>query len=515
MTALPLFLKGQALHALGGNMFLDLLTGLRPDRKLILVQLNGGNDGLNTLFPLDQYANLQKARSNIIIPEAKLLDLEDQLGLHPSMEKLRQLYVEEQILFVQNVGYPNPNLSHFRSKDILTSASDSDIVLSSGWLGRMLNEIHPSYPEGYPDENYPHPLALTIGSTNSATCQGETSNLGTVIKNLNISYESGGGGEGSFPDSPFGNELEFVSTVMQQTEVYLSVIKEAADKASNLSELWPKSGDNKLADQLKIVANLIAGGLQTQVYVVNLGGFDTHSAQVVDGSPDTGKHANLLEDLSTALHAFQDDLSLLGLEEDVIGLVFSEFGRRIKSNSSFGCDHGAAWPAILFGSRINPTVLGDNPQISSNVDKKDNLPMQFDFRSLYGSIFAEWFEADPEMIKTVLYKDFDAIPILQSTVSNQNNLSGFVQGSKDISIRRLYPNPANELLNVDFISGGERTLLSIFSTGGQQVQTHAFNDLIAGNHRIELSVSDIPEGNYHLILQSGTNRKSSSFSIVR
>ena len=221
-------------------------------------------------MPLDRYANLQKARPNIIIPESKLLTFTAETGLHPSMEKIRQLYTEEQVLFIQNVGYPNPNLSHFRSKDIVTSASDSDVVINTGWLGRMLNEIHPGYLDGYPNQDHPHPLALTIGSTNSPTCQGETGNLGTVIQSLNTSYSAGSGSGSKFPDTPFGNELEFVSTVMQQTEVYLEVIQQAASNADSLTGSWPAAGENKLADQMKIVANLIAGGLQTQVYVVSL-----------------------------------------------------------------------------------------------------------------------------------------------------------------------------------------------------------------------------------------------------
>ncbi len=118
---------------------------------------------------------------------------------------------------------------------------------------------------------------------------------------------------------------------------------------------------------------MIAGGLQTQVYVVSLGGWDTYSYQTVDGTPEEGRHNDLLSKLSDALYAFQDDLRLLGVEDDVIGLVFSEFGRRIKSNASFGTDHGTAWPAMLFGSHINPTILGSNPAIPAQVEKKDNL----------------------------------------------------------------------------------------------------------------------------------------------
>jgi uncharacterized protein (DUF1501 family) len=514
-SALPLALKGQNLYALGRNLFLENLTSLHPDRILVLVQLNGGNDGLNTLIPLDQYGNLSKARSNIMIPENKVLSLEGDLGLHPSMEKLRQLYNEEKILFIQNVGYPEPNFSHFRSKDIITSASDSDVVVHTGWMGRMLQDLHPEYPSGYPNAAYPHPLALTIGSTNSPTCQGESSNLGTVIQNLNTNYQSGGSGN-EFPETPFGNEMEFITEVMRQTELYLGVIGEAASKATNLSDLWPERGENKLADQLKIVANLIAGELKTQVYVVNLGGFDTHSGQVVGGAAETGNHAGLLDKLSQALFAFQDDLSLLGIDDRVLGFAFSEFGRRIKSNASLGTDHGAAWPAILFGSRVNPIILGDNPLIPDTVETKDNLPMQFDFRSVYGSIFRDWFEADDATIRNVLYKDFESMDILKSTTSD-----GGGQPGKDMELRHglqihsLYPNPASAHLQVDFISDGDPISLSIFSTEGRKMQTISVPQTSPGRNHLGIDTSDLITGNYYLILESGQKRHSLIFSVVR
>jgi uncharacterized protein (DUF1501 family) len=514
-SALPLALKGQNLYALGRNLFLESLTSLHPDRILVLVQLNGGNDGLNTLIPLDQYGNLTKARANIMIPENKVLSLAGDLGLHPSMEKLRQLYSEEKILFIQNVGYPDPNFSHFRSKDIITTASDSDVVLHTGWMGRILQDIHPEYPSGYPNATYPHPLALTIGSTNSPTCQGESSNLGTVIQNLNTNYQSGGSGD-EFPDTPFGNEMEFITEVMRQTELYLGVIGEAASNATNLSDLWPERGENKLADQLKIVANLIAGELKTQVYVVNLGGFDTHSAQVVNGATDTGNHANLMDKVSQALHAFQDDLSLLGIEDRVLGFVFSEFGRRIKSNASLGTDHGAAWPAILFGSRVNPTIIGDNPLIPDTVGTKDNLPYQYDFRSVYGSIFRAWFKADEASIRDVLYKDFESLDILKSTTSAGGRHPGTGPDyGTGLQIRNLYPNPASDHMRVDFISGGDPVSLSIFTTEGRKIRTISVQQPPSGRNSLTIDTSDLVTGNYYLILESVQKRHSQIFSVVR
>src|SRR5210317_917521 len=139
LGSLPFILNGHGIMALGQDLFGSPLYSMRPDRKLVLIQLNGGNDGLNTFIPLDQFVNLQKARPNIIIPENKLLSFSDTIGLHPSMSGIKQMFLEEKFLLIQNVGYPEPNLSHFRSKDIITSGSASDVILNTGWMGRMQN----------------------------------------------------------------------------------------------------------------------------------------------------------------------------------------------------------------------------------------------------------------------------------------------------------------------------------------------------------------------------------------
>ena len=501
ITSLPLILRSQGIMALGNNFAQAPLFSMRPDRKLILLQLNGGNDGLNTFIPLDQYSNLQKARPNIIIPENKLLNFNESLGLHPSFSKVRDLYQAENLLLMQSVGYPEPNLSHFRSKDIITSGSASNVILNNGWMGRMINEMHPEYPEGYPSPDFPHPLGLSIGSLASSTCQGYISNMSSVIKNLNTSYTAPGS-QGEYPPTPFGDELKFIAGVMEQTELYLEAITEAADKADTKSELYPESG-NSLSDQLRIVARLIAGGLQTQVYVVNLGGWDTHAGQTEDGMPEGGKHQELLTKLGDAMLAFQDDLKLLGVEDEVISLVYTEFGRRIKSNDSFGTDHGTAWPAILFGSMVNPVVLGSNPIIPDEVEKTDNLPMQFDFRSLYASIFKSWFEADDSSIEQVLQGSFDYLPILKSTTE--------VTMHKEERGLTIYPNPVTSTAQIEFSSSEGLSNLELFDTTGRRLQIMFERDLKAGTHHVQLNFTELSAGSYYLILKNKHRRESIPF----
>ena len=188
-----------------------------------------------------------------------------------------------------------------------------------------------------------------------------------------------------------------------QTNAYNDVIQTANDNGANLSTKY--EDDDSLASKLKIVAKLIAGGLKTKVYVVNLGGFDTHALQVDGSDQTTGDHAELLSSLSKSICAFQDDLEQLGLDERVVGMAYSEFGRRIRSNDSLGIDHGTAGPMMLFGSCVNPAVLGDNPEISPDVDNQEGVPMQFDFRSVYGSVLMDWFEVEEQVVKDLLYDD--------------------------------------------------------------------------------------------------------------
>ncbi|HXX62940.1 MAG TPA: hypothetical protein VEO56_04005, partial [Bacteroidota bacterium] len=280
-TTVPFLINGFRLQAYGRSPLMDALTSaaLASDRILVLVQLNGGNDGLNMVIPLDRYAELTSARSNILLPASKVLALSASTGLHPAMTALRDLYNNAQLLIVQGVSYPDPNFSHFRATDIWLTASDASVVLDSGWLGRYLDAEYPGYPGSYPNTQMPDPLALQIGSVVTPALQGPTVSMGIAVTNPNTTYFLPGGAD-TPPNTPAGHELTYIREVAQQTQSYSTSIKTAAGKGKNLSTLYPASGQNPLADQLKIVAQLISGGLASRIYVVNLGGFDTHANQV-------------------------------------------------------------------------------------------------------------------------------------------------------------------------------------------------------------------------------------------
>jgi uncharacterized protein (DUF1501 family) len=413
-VVLPSFLQGISLKALAGAPHMHALHPyMNDDRVLVLIQLAGGNDGINTVIPFDQYSAYTAARPNIFIPQEKVLRLNgfDKTAFNPAMTNMQQLFNDGKLGVVQAVSYPKPNFSHFRATDIWMTGADSDKVLTSGWAGRFLNDVYPEFPDNYPNTAMPDPLAIQVGSVVSTALQGPLFTMGMAISNPSGFYNLVEGKVNVNSNSRWGEQLDYIELMSQKTDQYASVIKKAAQKVPAQSTAYPAPGKNPLADQLKIVARLIAGGLKTKVYMVSTGSFDTHAKQT-EADTTTGTHAKLLQRVSEAIGAFMNDLQFLKIENKVMGMTFSEFGRRIKSNASGGTDHGAAAPVFYFGHTIKPAVIGNNPVIPTNATVNDNVPMQHDFRSLYASILQNWFNLQPQDVKNVLMADFPLLPVV-------------------------------------------------------------------------------------------------------
>lgn len=414
-VALPVLVNGFSLQAFAESPLADLVdAGEENDRVLVLVQLNGGNDGLNTIIPLDIYDRYYAARTNIAIPRDKVLTLEgaDHTGLNPAMTHIQQLYNEGKVSIVQAVSYPKPNFSHFRATDIWLTGADSDQILESGWAGRYLDEAFPGFPTDYPSSKMTDPLAIQIGGIVSPALQGPLTTMGMAISNPTSFYDLLKSETATAPPTRAGDQLAYIRQMSVKTDQYAGVIKQAALKVKQQSDKYPPAGKNPLADQLKIVARLIAGGLKTKVYMVSMGGFDTHSRQTEQGNTTAGNHARLLGRLSEAVGAFMADINSLGAGDRVLGMTFSEFGRRIKSNASGGTDHGAGAPVILFGNKVKPGIMGTSPDIPAQATVKDNISMQHDFRALYAGILRNWFQKEPAETRLVLYKDFQPLSIV-------------------------------------------------------------------------------------------------------
>ena len=498
---LPVALGGFSLRALGASPLFDHLVtqGTCDDHVLVLIQLGGGNDGLNTVIPLDQYATYFKARPNIALQQSQVLKLTNETGLHTQLTGLQNLYNNGKLAVVQSVGYPTPNFSHFRSTDIWLSASDYDQYVDTGWLGRFLEGEYPGFPVGYPNSSMPDPLAIQIGSVISPALEATMANMGMAFTNPTTFYNII---KDAAATGPTKEQLyaKYVRDVGDQITAFATPVKAAATKATNKSTMWPAANQNTLADQLKLVSLLISGGLKTRVYVVTLNGFDTHSNQNTAGAGTPYSHPQLLGLLQQAIAAFQDDLKLNGVEDRVIGMTFSEFGRRIMSNAG-GTDHGAAAPLFIFGSKVNAGVYGPNPIIPDPVTVDDNVAMHFDFRSVYASLLKDWFCADDTKIKNVLFNNFKGIPFIQGSTSSGVGANEKVEEVKIVS---CYPNPVSSSSQITIHTVGEYTNLALYDNIGREVRTLIDRNLAAGDHLIPFDAGDLSSGTYYLRLQTGS-----------
>ena len=500
-AAIPFTMSGFPLY--GTNNKMGAALDESNDKILVLIQLQGGNDGLATLFDANQYANLNAVRSNVLVPENNIINLYNDYGLHPSCQGIKDIWNMGSLGIVQNVGYPNQNRSHFRSTDIWNSASAAEISEPRGWIGRFYDLNYSDYPNGYPNSEKPHPFALTMGKIVSETCQGVNSNYSLSLLDPFNPGTALVSAEGDIPANCFGDKLNFVNDTVSQTNAYASVIKDAANAGNNISSKW-NSLETELSAKLKNVARLISGGLQTKIYIVELGGFDTHDNQVVAGETTTGLHSELLKELSDAACAFQDDLVKLGIDERVISMTYSEFGRRIRSNDALGTDHGTAAPLFLFGSCIENQILGDHPEIDTQVGIDEGVPIQFDFKNVYGTILSQWLGASEDEVKTIISPDFQALPILKSGCEQT---TGINQNYYEVDLH-VYPNPTKKKLNVTFTSkANEQVKITVFNTMGGVVLQKSMQKYTQGNNQIELSLNGLRPGSYFVHFQTAQSSK--------
>lgn len=422
LVSVPLMIQGIPVFAGEGALhpFLQSLTTSASNcgKILVVIQLNGGNDGLNMVIPLDKYSELSSARPGLLIPSNQVLSLNgtSTTGLHPSMTDMRDLFNQGKVTIVQGVSYPNPNFSHFQAQDIWFSGTTQLPTADTGWLGRQLDTDNPGFPAGYPNTDTPDPLAIQIGGALPLSLQGPNINMGYNAPNPAALVSVATATPAPAPANDYGTELTFLRLMKDQSNAYTSRITTAYSGQATLSSMYASSG-NSLSDQLKIVARLIGGGLSTPVYIVNHpDSFDTHVNQVIAGDPLNGAHANSLSKLSVAISAFQDDITLMNKTDKVSGMTFSEFGRRVISNTSNGTDHGSGAPVIFFGAGVNPGVLGTSPVLPATPAGNTQVPMQFDFRQLYASVMQQWLCMTSTQSQAILYGIYTPLSIFNAVV---------------------------------------------------------------------------------------------------
>ena len=322
---------------------------------------------------------------------------------------------------------------------------------------------------------------------------GNSFPMGISIGNVNEAYSLINDFAEPVPNNPYGDELAYSRAIMQNTKVYFDVIKEAAAIGQNLTGLYPAEGENTLADQLRIVAKLINGGLQTPVYMVSINGFDTHSEQVEQDAPAAGMHAELLGKISEAVYAFMDDIRLMGKSDSVCAMTYSEFGRTIGDNLSRGTDHGAAAPLFVFGKSVIPGIIGANPVIPASLNASADIPMQHDFRQVYASVIQDWF--DVSNTAEVLNGNFSTLPIfkMSSGVKESPERPGWQTGS--------YPNPVRSTATITFTIPAAQVSIFLLDSQGRQIRKIAEGNYAAGTHQAVFERDGLPSGNYFYTLR--------------
>jgi uncharacterized protein (DUF1501 family) len=366
----------------------------RSDTILIVVQLSGGNDGVNTVIPYtdDVY---HRSRPKLAIAQDQVLKLDDRIGLHPSMRGLSEMYQDGMLAIVQGVGYPSPNRSHFESMDIWHTCYMKHQRSDEGWLGRYLDQTRDQTALDPPamhvgPEKQPYALSARYVRTPSVfsldqfqlRTEGEDRSAEAIRSLTQTSPASDGG------------LLDFVHT-STQSALTASQRLEIARRDYQTPVEYPDSG---LAQKLRIVAQLIGAGLATRVYYMELDGFDTHAQQ-------RDAHAALLSEFSAGVKAFMDDAVHQKFADRVLVLSFSEFGRRLAENASEGTDHGAAAPVFLAGGRVKGGLVGAQPSLT-DLDDGD-LKHHTDFRQLYATVLERWLHCPSE---SALGGRYDLLP---------------------------------------------------------------------------------------------------------
>jgi uncharacterized protein (DUF1501 family) len=420
----PAFLQNAAFALPRPADGLASIPGVDEDRVLVVVQLSGGNDGLNTVVPFRDDA-YRRVRPTIGLDAAQVHQLSrngagnaHDVGLHPSLSKLRDMYDEGLCAVVQSVGYPNPNRSHFASMDIWHTADTNGT--GDGWIGRYIDAQCCGYGKGESGTPEAPPAAprvveppIALGRDLPLATQGRT--VMPVSLESADAYRWAGDANPTMAaayarllERPAGDDhhddetpAPFLVRTALDARVSSDTIRKAV--ATPAMAAYPRT---QLGSQMSMIASMVRAGLKTRVYYVSLGGFDTHAAQ----GGAQGQHARLLTQLAEAMHAFYRDLTAQGNAARVLSVCFSEFGRRVGQNASAGTDHGTAAPMFLFGPMARAGVHGPNPDLR-DLDAGD-LKFRVDFRQVYAEILDRWLSTPS---RTVLGDDYRHLGLLRTT----------------------------------------------------------------------------------------------------
>ena len=539
----PIAFQGVPLKVLASHQEIQRLASESTnDRVLVILQMHGGNDGLNTLIPIANYDEYYNRRANIAIPykvgNRTLIPLdstiasEDQVGLHPDMHDFKAMYDSGKAAVFQGVSYENNNGSHFRGRDIWYMGGDGDDYFSSGWIGRYLGkEYEPlSYPDDFPNDEMPDPLALEMGNEvsllfhqegnipTSISLGNNPTSLANLVDELEGFVDDGIDPRGNPPEfldtSPYGKEMDWILGLEDKSEDYIRRLAELYEAASETSVDYPEyypfnapdnAKDNPLSNQLKVVARLLSGGVKTKVFLLKIGGFDTHAEQVQENDTTMGLHSTLLYHISSAMRAFQNDLRSRGIEDRVLTLTMSEFGRRIGSNGSFGSDHGTGGPIMMFGAGVKPGVYGTVPDLTQK-----NVGLQFDYRQIYANILYEWMGVEKSVITNdIFFRDF---------IEGENEIDGGTYEPMDLikevilgeehyinqnyRVESVYPNPASNYTQAKiFVNNYQNVNVRLINVQGKTI-SQINRRVSPGEHTFSFVLDGLNPGFYFIKAKS-------------
>ncbi|MCS6808618.1 MAG: DUF1501 domain-containing protein [Bacteroidota bacterium] len=480
---------------------------------LIVIQLFGGNDGLNTVIPVDD-PNYYRMRPTLGIRKEQATRLfGSRVYLHPALTNgvpyggFKQLYEDGRLAIVQGVGYENPNLSHFRSTDIWLSGINTSLPtaeLTDGWIGRAMARMYAPSMSNIPD----YPLCVQIGGTLSMLLKDERrGDMGIALADPEQFFQLG---RGLTPDdippadgSVFAQEYAYIRMIAQKSDTYSQLLKQAFERGRNTVEY--ASG---FPQQLRAVARLISGGLQSKVYLVYLNGFDTH---VLQQQPDgSGIHPRLLNTLATGIMQFMQDALQQRFADRVIGMTISEFGRRPQENGSLGTDHGAASVQFVFGNSVNANVFG-NPFDLVNLNNNGDLQYQYDYRRVYANVLQAWFGASEQETRAILGERIAPLGVIQARATHVYDAFVRQAHGQPVSIT---PNPSRGTSVVQFeLRSSAHVDVALFSTEGRLYQQVWNAVLPAGVHALPCNIAHT--GSYICVVRTGGSTISLPLMVIR
>ncbi len=452
---------------------ISALSASESDRVLVLIRLKGGNDGLNTIVPIYDYDRYANFRPTLKLAESSLYNLSPDFGLPSFMSGLESLWGNGAMKVVHGVGYNDGSLSHFSGSDIWAS-TDSNDTTQTGWFGRHYENLYPDYLVNPPAI----PPAIQIGSIGNLIFDGNDNNYAFSVANpdqlASIAENGTFHDMSNLPNCTYGDQLGFMRGTTNTTYNYAGVIHDAYASSSNAVDY----GNNELAEQLAIVARMIKGNLGTKVYMVTLGGFDTHANQAED-------HEALLNNLANSVRLFFNDLESTGHDQEVLAMTFSEFGRRPDENGSQGTDHGAAAPLLLFGPGLEGNgFVGNHPNLAT-LNAHGNLVYDIDFRQVYATVMQEWLCVDGSVVnQALLGQNFERLDLgfnchalsVDNPIVEANFTHTPLYDNDQVSIRITSKNT-------------QHTVIKLYNILGQEVATLKNEILFNGTHEINVKAS--------------------------